>query len=113
MKLNEELENELEEIVGSDNMIHSKEALADYSRHMSLVEVKEPVLVVRPGSREEVERIIRLANKLSVPLVPMSSGTPRLRGDALPLVDGAVIIDLRRLSKVLRVDRKNRVAMHE
>ncbi|MFX1561630.1 MAG: FAD-binding oxidoreductase, partial [Promethearchaeota archaeon] len=72
-----------------------------------------PLLVVWPMSTEEVVEIVTWANSNSVALVPVSSGGPRLRGSSLPKVDNAVIVDLSRMNRILRIDTKNKVAMIE
>ena len=72
-----------------------------------------PWAVVRPGSAEEVQRIVAWANETATPLVPVSSGGPHFHGDTVPSVPGAVMLDLRRMDRVLRVDRRNRMAVIE
>ena len=48
-----------------------------------------------------------------IPLVPVSSGPPHLRGDTIPEVDNVLIVDLRRMNRILRVDASNRVTIVE
>jgi FAD/FMN-containing dehydrogenase len=74
---------------------------------------ESPVAVVRPASAAEVRELVLLANELSTPLVPVSSGAPHKYGDTVPGVPGCVILDLRRLDRVLRIDRRNRVVVLE
>ena len=42
-----------------------------------------------------------------------SSGEPRFRGDTVPSVPEAVIVDLRRMNKIVRIDRRNRMVIIE
>jgi FAD/FMN-containing dehydrogenase len=72
-----------------------------------------PSSVVRVGSAAQVQQLIRLANETRTPLVPVSSGPPHFRGDTVPSVGGAIIVDLRGMKKIQFVDRERRVAMCE
>ncbi len=94
-------------IVGDERVSNKQEILQKYSG------VFQPSLVVWPMSTEEVTQVVAWANTESVALVPVSSGDPRLRGTSLPKVDNAVIMDLSKMNKVLRVDQKNKVVMVE
>ena len=103
----------LAKIVGSENVLDSPEILEEYSRDLSFVPRVRPRCVVKPGNAEEVQRIVEWANESLSPLVPVSSGPPHFRGDTVPSVGGAVIVDLRRMKRIVRIDPKNRVAMVE
>jgi FAD/FMN-containing dehydrogenase len=70
-------------------------------------------LTVRPADTDQVQRIVRLANETATPLVPISSAPPHRRGGSSPSVDGAVEVDLRRMHRILRLDRRNRIALIE
>lgn len=87
--------------------------LDEYSKDMSFVNPVRPALVARPRNTEDVRRIVHLANETKTPLVPVSSGPPHFRGDTVPSVGGAVIVDMSGMKKVMVVDRKRRVAMCE
>lgn len=110
IKINEQ---RLSEIVGSGNVISRQAALNEYSRDMSFVNAIKPLCVVKPRNADDVERIVQLARETLTPLVPISSGPPHLRGDTIPSVGGAVIVDLGNMKRIIRVDRENRVAMFE
>jgi FAD/FMN-containing dehydrogenase len=61
----------------------------------------------------EVQSIVKWANETGTPLFAVSSGPPHSNGDTVPGVDGAVIVDLSGMKQIIRVDRRNRVAMIE
>ncbi len=103
----------LAKIVGAGNTSSNQAVLDEYSRDMSFVNPVRPAYVVKPGSAVDVEKLVKLANETNTPLVPVSSGPPHFRGDTVPGIGGAVIVDLSGMKKILRVDRKNRVAMCE
>lgn len=103
----------LEKIVGKTNVYDSPEILDAYSGDMSFVPRIRPRCVVKPGNTQEVQQIVKWANETSTPLVPVSSGPPHFRGDTVPRIGGAVIVDLGRMKRIMRIDPKNRVAMVE
>jgi glycolate oxidase len=64
-----------------------------------------------PGSAEEVQEIVKIANKLKIPIVPWISGinfgsiaTPR---------KGGIVVDLRRMNRVLEVNEDDMYAVIE
>jgi glycolate oxidase subunit GlcD len=70
-----------------------------------------PDVVVLPGTREELIALVRLLACHGLPFVPRGAGTG-LSGGALA-GEGAVLLVLTRLSRVLRVDPANRLAVVE
>jgi FAD/FMN-containing dehydrogenase len=106
-------EDALAHIVGSENVTNDPDPLEEWSKDESLSVRIRPLSVVRPQKMEEVRSIVNWANKNGTPLIPVSSGPPHFRGDTIPSVGGAVILDLRDMKKIIRVDRRNRVAMIE
>ena len=97
-------EKELVKIVGSGNVISRQKVLEEYSRDSSFAPRMKPRCVVKPGNIDEVQEIVSWANDTLTPLVPVSSGPPHFRGDTVPGVGGAVVVDLSRMK------RKNRYA---
>lgn len=71
-----------------------------------------PVAAVFPESSEDIQKLIRWANEREVPLIPVSSGSPRSRGDTVPEF-GGVVVDMRKMKKILKIDRRNRVCLVE
>jgi hypothetical protein len=100
-------------IVGADNVINQQAVLDQYASDISFVNTVQPDCIVKPKNTNEVEKIVKLARKTGTPLIPISSGPPHFRGDTVPGVGGAIIIDLSGMKKIIRVDRLNRVAMFE
>ena len=70
-----------------------------------------PDVVVLPGSRAELIAVVRLLAQRGVPFVPRGAGTG-LSGGALA-GDGAVLIVLTRLNRILEMDAANRSAVVE
>jgi hypothetical protein len=103
----------LEEIVGKGNVIDSGDHLDAFSKDESFVNPVRPRCVVRPSHREAVQRLVKWANETGTPLIPVSSGPPHFRGDTVPGIGGAVVVDLTGMKKILRVDPENRIAIVE
>jgi hypothetical protein len=103
----------LTSIVGAGNVIDKQAVLDRYASDMSFVNTIRPDCIVKPKNTDEVAKIVNLARKTGTPLIPVSSGPPHFRGDTVPSVGGAIIIDLSGMKKIIRVDRLNRVVMFE
>lgn len=105
--------SKLVEVVGKKYVRDDPETLEACSRDESFVPPVRPLGVVMPGSLEEVDGIIKWANETNTPLVPVSSGPPHFRGDTIPSVGGAMVVDLTRMKKIMRVDFRNKLSMIE
>jgi FAD/FMN-containing dehydrogenase len=103
----------LAKIVGAGNVSSKPTALDEYSKDVSFVNKVKPEYVVKPRNTEDIKKIVNLARETHTPLVPVSSGAPHFRGDTVPGTGGAVMLDLRGMKKIIRIDRLNRAAMFE
>ncbi len=103
----------LTKIVGAANVSQKPAVLEEYAADMSFVNMITPDYVVKPKNGADIAKLVKLANDTRTPLVPVSSGPPHFRGDTVPGTGGAVIVDLSRMKKIIRVDRFHRVAMVE
>jgi FAD/FMN-containing dehydrogenase len=107
------MKQDLISVIGKDNVLDDHATLESFARDESFVPSIKPRLVVRPGSEEEVRALVLWANKTGTGLVPVSSGPPHFYGDTVPSAPGAVMVDLSRLNKILRIDRRNRLVVIE
>jgi FAD/FMN-containing dehydrogenase len=103
----------LVKIVGAKNVSSEQAELNEYAGDISFFHPLRPAYIVKPRNSEDVEKIVKLANETRTPLIPVSSGPPHFRGDTVPGIGGAVIVDLSGMKKIVRADRRNRVAMVE
>nr|AEQ20295.1 FAD/FMN-containing dehydrogenase [uncultured bacterium CSLG7] len=62
--------------------------------------------VLEPGSRDEVQECIRIANRFRIPVYPISSGKNWGYGSRVPVNDANVLIDLGRLNRILDFNEK-------
>jgi FAD/FMN-containing dehydrogenase len=102
----------LSDVVGLKNASNDPAVLAVYSRdqHWPFAPPRMPDYVVRPKTTEEVQKIMRIANRYQIPLIPVSSGL-NVRGLTIP-THGGIILDLKRMDFV-NVDKEMRTATVE
>ena len=90
-------------ISGAQNVLTGSARLEEYSEDMAGFRAT-PAVVVRPASEGEVRKIVALASRTKVPLVPRGAGSS-LTGASV--TKGAIILDMRRMDAVLKVDTVN------
>ena len=79
--------------------------LIGYSRDQGPLPSQYPHLVVMPETTEDVAEVYRIANECKVDVIPMGTGLNTM-GLHIPMY-GGIIMDLRRMDKVLEVDGEN------
>ncbi|MEI6127377.1 MAG: FAD-dependent oxidoreductase, partial [Pseudomonadota bacterium] len=110
----------LQDVVGEENATNDPVLLQAYSRVQWLpsgVMQRErcglnmrPACVVMPGSTEEVQSIIRIANRFNFPFVPRGSG---MTFSAFPTKEGTIVIDPKRMDKLIELNEKDMYAVIE
>src|SRR6476469_6397386 len=103
------LARDLAAIVGNKHVREARAERVTYTMDGLPTHRRVPDLVVVPGSREELIAVVRLLAALGVPFVPRGAGTG-LSGGALA-DEGAVLLVLTRLNRILAIDAKNRLAV--
>lgn len=98
-------------IVGKANVISSEDELLVYECDAYTLEKCLPSIVVLPRTSEEVSKIVALAAREGLPIIPRGAGTS-LSGSILA-VTGGVMIALGRMNKILEIDYRNRRALVE
>jgi hypothetical protein len=101
----------LEGIVGKDHLITGSRDLEKYAQDGSFVKPMKPLCAVQPETVEEVQGIVRLANRVGIALFPYSSGTT-FQGAHIPTERG-VTVDLSRMNKIQLLDKVARNAIIE
>ena len=105
------LADDLASIVGQRHVRQARAERVTYAMDGLPTHRRVPDLVVLPGTREELIAVVRLLAAHDVPFVPRGAGTG-LSGGALA-DEGAVLVVLTRLNRILRVDRDNQLAIVE
>jgi glycolate oxidase len=100
-----EIINQFEAIIGSENVILDEERRQEYARDKTEDYAFLPSVVLKPGTTEEVSRIMKLCNDHRVPVTARGAGTG-LSGAALPTHHG-VVIAMERFNSILNIDELN------
>ncbi|EIZ79128.1 p-cresol methylhydroxylase subunit [Novosphingobium sp. Rr 2-17] len=102
---------EFEHALGKEWVFSSPEDIAPYTDSYSPFAV-EPTLqlvssaAVAPETVEQVQQVVRIANKYGIALYTFSTGRNLGYGGASPSQIGCVIVDLKRMNKVLEVNEE-------
>ena len=96
---------ELQDALGEDWATSDDAVLTCYGRDFTQAVGKKPNIVALPGSTEEVQLVMKLANKYGMPVVPFSTGFNH-GGLTLPRI-GGILLDLKRMDKILDLDEES------
>jgi len=107
----EEIIRELQKIVGEKYVSNHPEERFIYARDPGTMEPAEPDVVVMPNSTEEIQRIMLLANERKIPVVPMGGGL--VLSGLTRALKGGIILDMKRMNRILEVNEKSRYALVE
>jgi len=101
---------ELQTIVGADNVLTEEADLIAYSIDGTWIEGR-PLAVVLPTTAEQVSAILRIANREGIVVAPRGSASG-LSGGSVPLA-GGIALALTRMNRILEIDTTNLVAVVE
>ncbi len=101
--LGEEQLRRLTEITGKENVLTLPRDVEDYTHDMADYEAV-PAVVVKPGTEGETSAIVKLADEFRIPVTARGAGSS-LTGAAVR--DGGIILDMRRMDKVIKIDTVN------
>ena len=98
-------------VVGAENVYTSDEDIAlyrdAYSPFWDQPEERLASAAVAPASTEEVQGVMRVAHARGVPIYPISTGKNLGYGGSAPAYSGSVVLDLKRMDRVLAIDEAN------
>src|SRR2546423_13170987 len=105
------LVDELVAICGEDHVFTGRSALYNRARVPAPFPVHRweehvPQAVVLPTSAEQISEVVKLANRLRVPVVPRAGGTGLTDG-AVPLKHG-IVVDVKLMNRILEIDVDDR-----
>ncbi len=98
------LADQLRSIAGREYVLDRPEDLMLYE-YDGGVRTSTPDAVVFPQTTEQVSRIVKLAARERVPIVPRGAGTG-LSGGAIP-IEGGILVAFSRMNRILEVDAEN------
>lgn len=102
------LADEFRSIVGEEWFLNSPEDLAAYSYDSFLLEFKPDGIIV-PKSAEEISKIMEVANREKIPVIPRGAGT-NICGSSVAR-EGGIIMAFHRMNKILEIDPENMCAV--
>jgi len=73
----------------------------------------QPSLAIQPATVEQVQEALRLARELGIHVWTSSMGRNFGYGGSAPVVDGGVVLNLRRMNRILDIDVRNGFAAIE
>jgi glycolate oxidase len=122
MVLQKEILKEFQEIVGAENVDDGDVITNAYAYNwcmefVNYMEGKEPIpfssipkAVILPSITNEVQQIIKICNKYGIQFKAQSTGFGPWNQ---PSTENSIILDLRRMNKIIKIDEKNLYAVVE
>ena len=108
---------EFAEVVGSEWVFSSDEDMDlyrdAYSPFWNEEEDRVPSAAVAPDSVEQVQSVVRIANAYKIPLWTIATGKNLGYGGSAPAYSGSVMVDLKRMNRILEVNDKTHYAVVE
>ena len=106
-----------EDAVGKDWVFTSDEDVAlyrdPYSPFLGEPEELLASAAVAPDGVEQVQAVVRIANQYKIPIYPVSTGKNLGYGGAAPVFSGSVVLDLKRMNRILEVNEESAYALVE
>jgi (+)-pinoresinol hydroxylase len=84
-----------------------------YSPYWDEPEERVASAAVAPQTLEQVQSVVRTANQYKVPLYAISTGRNLAYGGSAPVYSGSVVLDLKRMNRVLEINERNAYALVE
>jgi hypothetical protein len=108
---------QFEEAVGKEWVFTSDEDLALYRDAYSPFWGEEQERIasaaVAPDTVAQVQQVVRTANRYRIPLYTISTGRNLAYGGSAPALSGSVVLDLKRMNRVVEVSEQNAYALVE
>ena len=86
--------------LGSEFVVLERTALNAAQTTTFSTQQRIPV-ILKPGSREEVQECLRIANRFRIPVYPVSSGLNWGYGSKVPNTDGCALMELMRMNRIV------------
>jgi 4-cresol dehydrogenase (hydroxylating) len=102
-------------VVGKEWVLSSEEDRNSYLDPFAPGNAQEHAspAAIAPKSTEEVQAIVKIANQYRIPLWPVSTGRNLAYGGAAPAMRGTVVLDLKRMKRILEIDEELGYALVE
>lgn len=107
----------IEDVVGREWTFTSDADVAlyrdAYSPLWGEAEERHASAAVAPISVEQVQAVVRIANEHRLPLYPISTGRNLTYGGSAPVYSGSVVLDLKRMNRILAVSERDKTCLVE
>ena len=102
-------------LLGEDAVLDAESGLKTFHDPFEGPQAKghQPSFAIQPASVEEVQASLRLAHELGIQLWTSSMGRNFGYGGSAPVVNGGVVLNLRRMNRILDIDVANGFAVVE
>ena len=104
-KISKPILDEFFHLLGKESVLTDKESLFKYGHDETENLSYPPELLVKPGSVEQISKIMKLANQYNIPVTPIGAMTG-LSGGSLS-IHGGIGISMERFNKILKIDEDN------
>jgi 4-cresol dehydrogenase (hydroxylating) len=106
---------EFRTILGAAHVIAEPERLAPYRKvYIAVTEdALSPAAALMPSTVAEIQRILAVCNRHKLPLWTISTGRNIGMGSAAPAMRGELVLDLKRMNRILEVDAELGTALIE
>jgi len=108
---------QLEEAVGKSWVFSSDEDVAlyrdAYSPFWGEPEERVASAAVAPDGVEQVQKVVKIVNTYKIPIYPISTGKNLGYGGSAPNLSGSLVLDLKRMNRILDVNPRNHSALVE
>lgn len=101
---------QLENIVGKEFVTNNPADLYVYGSDASVHQAM-PNAVVRPGSIEEVQKLMRYANSKHIPVIPRGAGSGT-SGHTVA-IDGGIVLDMKRMNCIIDISPQDMICRVE
>ena len=108
---------QFQDAVGKEWVFTSDEDVAlyrdAYSPFMGEPEERFASAAVAPDNVEQVQKVVRVANQYKIPIYPVSTGKNLGYGGSAPVLSGSVVLDLKRMNRIVEVNERNAYVLVE
>lgn len=106
---------ELRSLLGPDNVIVELERLVPYTKIMIPQDEKlhQPSGVLIASTVEQIQGVVAICNRYKLPIWTISTGRNFGYGSAAPATPGQLVLDLRKMNKIIDVDPEMCTALVE
>ncbi len=93
-------------LLGDENVLVEQSQLVPYNKIMMSVEnaAHAPSAALTATTVEQIQEVVKICNEHSIPIWTISTGRNFGYGSAAPVQRGQVILDLKKMNKIIKID---------